>query len=273
MLSTLEKAGRVLRLFTAHNPEWGVSEVARKLSIPKTSAHDALTTLTQIGLVHRMVTGRYRLGFMIVPLHAVLMAQTPWRLVAHEEMERLAVLLQEPLHLMAFDGGHAICIDLVEGDGDPPLVRVGDVLPAYASASGKVFLASRSQEEVRRVCARMQAFTPNTIVSLDELQSELARIRERGYGLDIEESNSGRSAIGAPIYNANGEIIAAVTIAAATPRFERHKSLWLQELLAATHVISERLGYQPDPGEGRLHWHLVEGQEKLRQAPRNQRKS
>ena len=66
MLSTLEKAGRVLRLFTAENPEWGVSQVARELLVSKGSVHDALATLTQIGLVHRTVTGRYRLGFSYI---------------------------------------------------------------------------------------------------------------------------------------------------------------------------------------------------------------
>ncbi|WP_051935650.1 IclR family transcriptional regulator [Deinococcus sp. YIM 77859] len=263
MLSTVEKAGKVLRLFTAASPEWGVTEVARALNISKTSAHDALTTLTHIGLVHRMVTGRYRLGFMVVSLHAVLMAQTPWRHVAREEMERLAASLTENVHLIAFDGGQAICIEVVNGGSAPSSVSVGDVLPPHASASGKVVLAYRSDEEVQRACEQMQPLTPNTIISYDEFHSELARVRERGYALDIEELNLGRCAVAAPVRNANGEIIAALTISAATAHFERHKALWLAELPQAAKVISERLGYQPSLMAEGLRWYLIRGEEKL----------
>jgi IclR family KDG regulon transcriptional repressor len=274
MLSTLEKAGRVLRLFTAEDPEWGVSQVARELVMSKGSAHEALATLTQIGLVHRMVTGRYRLGFMVVSLHAVLMAQTPWRLVAQEEMERLALVVQQPVSLMAFDGGYAICIAVSRGTPLTPTTRIGSELPAHAAAAGKAVLAYRSAEEVQRVAnAGLLALTPNTIVSHDELHSELARVRERGYALDIEEVQLGRCALAVPIRNANGEIIAALTVSAPAAAFARDRVHWLTELSRATDTISELLGHQPGEGQDRLHWHLINGEERLMRTPGSRRES
>jgi len=268
MLSTLEKAGRVLRLFTAENPEWGVSQVARALNVSKGSAHDALATLTETGLVHRMVTGRYRLGFMIVSLHAVLMAQTPWRHVAQDEMEQLAARIQQTVTLSAFDGGTAICVAVTGPGHRAPHDTVGAHLPAYAAAAGKAMLAYRSAEQVQRVCgAGLSPFTPTTLTSADALTAELARIRETGYAVEDEELLPGRSAVAAPFRNANGEVIAAVTVSAPTAACRAAQDRWMPELLTCVKAISDRLGHQPHEGKDRLHWHLIDGEERLMRPP------
>ncbi|BDP44092.1 hypothetical protein DAETH_40610 (plasmid) [Deinococcus aetherius] len=170
-----------------------MTQAARALGMSKSSAHALLTTLTQIGLLHRFVTGRYRLGFRVMALNAVLMSHTPWRAVACEEMTHLAEVVRETVHLAAFDGGQVICIDRVEGH--PPLTetRVGATLPPHATALGKVILAHRPQADIERAFASgpLRAYTPNTITSRDELLSDLARTRERGYALAIEERVTG----------------------------------------------------------------------------------
>lgn len=242
-LSGLERAAQVLARFTTETPEWGVTEMAQDLQMSKSGMHHVLSTLAQMGILHRTKGGRYRLGFMLLAYHTALMSHTPWREVGHWEMQLLAARLAEPIHLMAFDGGQVICIDVVQGGPLPSMVAVGDVLPPYASASGKAILAHRSEVEIAQVSQAMTARTPNTIVSRDELESELARVREQGYALDIEELNLGRCAMAAPIRNHNGEIIAALTIAAVTAHFQRNRGLWLQELQDATRRASERLGY------------------------------
>ncbi|MGY2896176.1 IclR family transcriptional regulator [Deinococcus sp. UYEF24] len=242
-LSGLERTGQVLRRFTDTVPEWGVTEMALELGMSKAGMHHVLSTLSQIGLLHRTPAGRYRLGFMLLVYHTALMAHSPWREVGHWELQHLATRLAEPVHLMAFDGGNIICIDLVQGGPLPSLVHVGEVLPPYASASGKAIMAYRPAAEIDHVCLEMSARTPNTIVSHDELQSELARVRENGYAVDIEELNLGRCGIAAPIRNHDGEIVAAITIAAVSAHFQRNRAVWLTELQDATRRASERLGY------------------------------
>ena len=111
MLGTLEKAARILDLFTPARPEWWVSEVARTLSVPTSSAHLTRSSLDQTGLLHRPLAGRYRLGFKLLSLCQTLLTNTPWRDVAHEEMARLAQRSGENVGLAAFDGGQVVPVD------------------------------------------------------------------------------------------------------------------------------------------------------------------
>jgi DNA-binding IclR family transcriptional regulator len=76
VLGTVSKAGDVLKLFTAADPERGVSEVAQRMRLPKSSAHALLATLAETGLVRRTNTGRYHLGWRVVELHQALVSST-----------------------------------------------------------------------------------------------------------------------------------------------------------------------------------------------------
>ncbi|MEF2277299.1 IclR family transcriptional regulator [Deinococcus sp. YIM 134068] len=268
-VASVEHVGRLLELFTVESPEIGVTQAARALGMSKSSVHALLTTLTQIGLLHRFVTGRYRLGFRVMALNAVLMSHTSWRAVAREEMTHLADLVGEPVHLAAFDGGQAICLDKVEGNAPLTNTRIGAALPPHATALGKIILAHRPLSEVERWLGSggLRGYTPNTIVSRDELLSDLARTRERGYALSIEERSLGVCSVAAPIRDPNGEVIAAMSVSSATERFGRTRRHLTAQLRLATDAASRRGGYDPAlGGEGGLAWHLVGGEATLRGA-------
>src|SRR4051794_41972859 len=82
MLSTLGRAAKVLDLFTVEAPEWGATAVAHELQIAKSQAHELLVSLAVGGLLQRVGMGRYRLGWRIVALNAVLVETShPLRLV------------------------------------------------------------------------------------------------------------------------------------------------------------------------------------------------
>jgi len=68
VLGTVGKASRVLDLFTREAPEWGVTEAALALEVPRSSAHDLLDTLAQTGLLRRVEGNRYRLGLKLLTL-------------------------------------------------------------------------------------------------------------------------------------------------------------------------------------------------------------
>lgn len=250
MLGTLEKAARMLDLFTPARPEWGVSEVARALAVPTSSAHLTLSSLAQTGLLHRTLSGRYRLGFKLLSLCQTLLTNTPWRDVAHEEMARLAQRSGENVGLAAFDGGQVVHVDGCAGrlGGAGPARTVGEILPAHASASGKVLLASRPWKlGLAMVQAAMQGgelprYTENTITALDELEGELARVRRRGYAHEVSEVRAGVYGVAAPVRNHNGEVIAALSLGTIAVRFEHQKELQ-REVLHSAAEVSGRIGY------------------------------
>lgn len=267
-VQSVENVGRLLELFTVQTPEIGVTQAAAHLKMSKSSVHALLTALTRIGLLHRVVTGRYRLGFQVMALNAVLTSHTPWRRVAREEMTHLANVVGEPVHLAALDGGQAICIDKVEGNAPLADTPVGGTLPPHATALGKVILAHHSAAEIEHWSAggHLRSYTPNTINSLDELLSELAHTRERGYALALEERALGVCSVAAPIRDPNGEVIAGMSISAPARSFEKRKAGLVRHLLAATAATSRRLGYDAGLDADGLYWHSIEGRATLRRS-------
>jgi len=99
----------------------------------------------------------------------------------------------------------------------PNLIAVGDwtgrATPLHCVASGKVLLSSFAEREVLRVVRRgLVSYTERTIVELEPLLEELARIRRRGYATAMGEYELGLNAVAAPVHDARGNVIAAVDI-------------------------------------------------------------
>jgi IclR family KDG regulon transcriptional repressor len=251
MLGTVQKVGEVLELFSQDRSEWGVSEVAKALGIPKSSAHSLLATLSQIGLLKRSREGRYRLGWRILALSQVLLSTSSWRQEARRAMEELVARYGETTHLAVLECGRVVYVEKLEGTRAVRVVNtgIGVELPAHCSGVGKVLLAFRPWEEVERILAArgMPAFTPNTITTLDELKTELQAVRERGYAYDIEEVVPELCCVAAPIRDHTGEVIAAMSLSVPFYRFQQMKEEYRRAILEATRAVSERLGYMGEP--------------------------
>lgn len=252
MLGTLEKAGQVLDLYSDEQPEWGVTQVAAALGIPKASAHHLLTSLAGIGLLRRMGGGRYRLGFKALSLSRILLRTTPWREAAEREMPALVGELGETVQLAALDSGHLVCVTRLEGTR-PDRLRVSEVegsfIPPHCSSNGKVLLAFSPGERTQRVLQNqgMTRFTENTIVTPDELASELERVRAQGFAYDIGEFRDGVCSVGAPIRNHLGEVVASLSLGAPAHRFHERKATYRTAVIRVTERISIRIGYNPAP--------------------------
>ena len=269
MLQTIEKAAQVLNLFTPENPEWGVSQVAQKLGMPKSSAHAFLNSLAEVGLLYRFVTGRYRLGFRILTLSQALLHNTPWREEAAPLMESLRHKTGETVHLSVLAGGELVTVNKLDGNtaDAAPVSQVGAVVPSHCSAHGKMLLALRPWAFVSAVLDQhgMTAYTENTIVSRDELKSELLKVRKRGFAYDIEEYRAGLCCVAAPVRNHNGETIVALGISLPSERFHTHKDALRTAVIETADAISQRIGFDADFSEsGRYWWTSVEGRDELK---------
>jgi len=114
MLQTIQKASEVLALFDRDHAEWGVREVAGKLKMAKSSAHDLMASLAQLGFLNKTEENRYRLGWRLVTLSETLLATTELRREARPVMEELAAQYQETIHLAVLDGTQAVYVDKLE---------------------------------------------------------------------------------------------------------------------------------------------------------------
>lgn len=247
MLQTIEKASEVLALFNREHPEWGVREVAEALSLAKSSAHDLLTSLEQVGLLGKNDEGRYRLGWRLVTLSETLLATTELRREARPIMEELADQYRETIHLAVLDDTKVVYVDKLEGKQAVrvELTSLGTRLYAHCSALGKVLLAYEPEENVKRIIKveGLPRFTASTITDADELEQTLAKVRKQGYATDQEEILPDLCCIGAPIHNHTGHVIAAISMSIPAYRFQRSQIEFRKAVMRTGKLISERLGY------------------------------
>ena len=247
MLQTIEKASEVLALFDRDHTEWGVREVAEKLGLAKSSAHDLLASLAQAGLLGKTEAGRYRLGWRLVTLSETLLVTTELRREARPILDELAAQYQETIHLAILDDTKVVYVDKLEGRQAVrvELTSLGTRLYPHCSSLGKVLLAYRPEADVKRIVKinGLPRFTPNTITDEDELEQALAKIRKQGYAYDLEEILPDLCCVGAPIYNYTGQVIAAISMSIPAYRFRRSQTEYRDAIVRTAKIVSERLGY------------------------------
>src|SRR5919109_2359516 len=212
---SVDRAAALLLALGESQGEAGVTELARRLGLHKSTASRLLATLQKRGLVEQDdETGKYRLGLVVIRLAERAEKTLDLRGIAMPELERLARLTHETTGLGVLNGDALLTVAQADG---PNLIAVGDwtgrSTPLHCVASGKVLLAALAEREVLRIVRRgLMSFTERTVVELEPLLEELARIRRRGSATGLGEDEIWLNAVAAPVYDARGAVIAAVDI-------------------------------------------------------------
>ncbi|MEJ7748172.1 MAG: IclR family transcriptional regulator [Candidatus Limnocylindrales bacterium] len=243
---SVDRAAALLLALGESAGEAGVTELARRLGLHKSTASRLLATLQKRGLVEQDdETGKYRLGLAVIRLAERAERTLDLGGIATPELERLARLTHETTGIGVIDGDSVRTVAQVDG---PNLIAVGDwtgrATPLHCVASGKMLLSSLAERDVLRIVRRgLVSYTERTLTELEPLLEELARIRRRGYATAIGEYELGLNAVSAPIHDARGTMVAAVDIWGPAFRLSPGR---LPELAAQVHdaalAISLRLG-------------------------------
>lgn len=247
MLQTIQKAGELMTLYDREHTEWGVREVATKLKIAKSSAHDLMSSLAKQGFLNKTDDNRYRLGWRLVTLSETLLATTELRKEARPILEELASQYQETIHLAVLDDTQVVYADKLEGRQAVrvELTSLGARLYPHCSALGKVLLANADEIEATRIIklSGLPSFTANTITDEKTLLQELLKVRRQGFAYDLEEILHDLCCVAAPVYNHNEQVIAAVSMSIPAYRFRRSQTEFRDGVIRAAKNISKRLGY------------------------------
>ena len=149
------------------------------------------------------------------------------------------------------DGAEAVYIQQVESRQMLRMfTQLGARVPLHCTGVGKVLLAWRSEEEVRQLLGPepLAAFTPHTLTRVDAVLQELERVRRLGYAVDREEREIGVRCLAAPVRDATGRVVAALSLSAPAVRLpERRLAELAPVVLETTRELSLRLGWQPEP--------------------------
>src|SRR5258708_38207558 len=143
MLKTVQTSGRILNLFTLQKPEWGVTEVACNLKIPKTNVGKILLSLASEHLILRTPRGRYRLGMRTIELGQVMLETSDYYNEVRRLMLEQAYGLNGNLFIARLNGNRVIIIEKIQNNLEiqNKLIKIGSGLPAHCSAAGKTLLA------------------------------------------------------------------------------------------------------------------------------------
>ncbi len=251
-IQTVVNAMRLLEAFRDEE-ELGVTELSRRLSLHKNNVFRLLATLEQQGYIEQSsASDRYRLGVESLELgQAFLRGRTLLRR-ARCVLEKLATKLDESAHVATLRGFDVVHLDGAQGE---QLVltglRVGRRLPLHCTALGKVLLAG-SPENVREAYdqavsegAGLAARTPNTIVDRDKFFEHVRTAAGAGFALDLEECTPGLCCAAAPVHDASGRMVAALSVSGPAFRLgeERMLRTVVPAVIAAAETLSRELGY------------------------------
>lgn len=250
-LSSVGNAARLLKVFRSRERELGVSELARRLGIGKSSVHRLLSTLVAEGLIEQNpATGCYRLGIVMFELGEAVRVHMDLHAAAGPVLAALREQTRESCQVGVLDGGDVVYVDRLES---PQTLRLftetGRRVPAYCTSSGKVLLAHLDDDARARVldAAPFVALTPRTITDRGRLLDELTTARRRGWAEAVEEREVGVASIAAPVRNAQGVVVAAVSIGGPLARLGQAARRRLAPILVeAGEAASRRLGWSPE---------------------------
>ena len=229
-IQAVERVGAILDVFSPEEPELGVTEIAERTGLHKSTAHRFLVNLEAVGLLERDAkTQRYSLWDEALPY-----------------LEGLVQESGETGHLAVLERGEAIYIEKVETRRALRIPSaMGRGYPAHATSLGKVLLADLGEDEVRAITDAhgMASYTRTTTTDVDTLLAELTDIRDKGFAVDDEEYDEGLRCVGAPIRDHTGRVVAALGIGGPVTRVTPERVDELARLVIdAADGLSRRLG-------------------------------
>lgn len=251
-IQTVTNALRVLDAFRDAD-DYGVTELATRLHLHKNNVFRLLATLEQQGYIEQLKpTDRYRLGVRSLELGQAFARGRSLHTRAHRYLEEVAAETGESAHLAVMREYEVVYIDGVASD---QLISTGSLigrrLPVHSTAAGKILLGCApddQREEFDRTVvshAGLMVRTPNTIADPHKLFEHVRSARVAGFALEVEECVTGLCCAAAPVYDAEGSAIAAISVAGPVFRIGENELLGrvAQAVVGAAERLSQDLGY------------------------------
>jgi DNA-binding IclR family transcriptional regulator len=218
--STARTTLKILELFSPDEPELGVSEMGRRLSVHKSTISRLVATLEAEGFLTRTQKGRYRLGLHLWTIGALAGHSHALYHVALAELCEVRQETGESTHLSVLMGVEVVHLERLHSNR--LMKRIAGSLrrlPPHSTSPGKVLLAHSPDEVCERVIAHgLQRYTPRTLADAGELRSELAAVRAQGFAVDREEFVRGTSSVAVPIFSRDRHSVAAISVLATSDR-------------------------------------------------------
>ncbi|GGL40020.1 IclR family transcriptional regulator [Phycicoccus endophyticus] len=217
----------------------GVSDIARRLGVAKSTAHRLLQTLASRGFVEQDVTsGQYRLGIHLYELGQLAQARHALRYAALPVIRHVAAQTGLTVNFAVPDGADTVFVERIENrDGVRILGHMGRRYPAHVTSSGKVIAAYNAEFAEARRRAGFPPRASHTVRSVADWDRELERVRRRGWAHSHSESFEDSSSVAVAVLR--GRVaVASVSVFGPTDDIEPRVEQLVPLLVAASHRIA-----------------------------------
>jgi IclR family KDG regulon transcriptional repressor len=200
---SVKKAFAILSAISSSKDGMGVSDLAKKLKMAKSTVHGMTSALEELGAAMRdPLTKKYKLGFALLEIGRSAYSQIDLQTSARPVTEELMEKTRTSVFLGILNWDQVTILDIIESRQDLNITApVGSTIPLFAGAVGKVFLAAMPEEQAAKMVKSkgLPRFTDNTIVDTDLYLNELRQVRENGFAVDDEEYILGVRAVASPL--------------------------------------------------------------------------
>ncbi|HEX6820759.1 MAG TPA: IclR family transcriptional regulator [Candidatus Sulfotelmatobacter sp.] len=247
-ITALQRGLRLLHLFSESPRGLTAKQVAALSRLPVSTVHRFLANLVTAGFLNRDGEGTHHLGIACFSIGQAAVGQLDIRRLSLPYLRELNQQTRETIHLTVRHGLSAVYVEKLDSP-EPVRIhsRIGAAVPLHCTAVGKVMLAYMPPEEQDRIISQidLKRLTPNSVGNVQELKTELYRVRKNGYACDLEEHELHIRCVAAPIWDHTGSVQSSVSITAPTLRMPVTRLRQLAPLIQAAGLnISTELGYQ-----------------------------
>jgi IclR family KDG regulon transcriptional repressor len=234
-VGVITKVLRILELLYQFPDGLQLKDIAEKTGINKSTALRFLSHLEQENYLLRDSYGSYLLGLRVIRLGGRMSFEKVLCKISRPILEKLSRLTSETVNLAVLQSMSVILLDVIESPHRfSVLSQVGETGELHCTALGKVIFAYLEDGPRKNdIFSSIQfvAKTPRTIMSIARLKEDLVQIRKQGFSHDDEEAFVGARCIGAPIFGADGTVIAALSVSGPVSRISKQRLLPYAELV------------------------------------------
>lgn len=243
-LRAVERATSILFTLATAPKGLSLAELSRLTGISIPTAHRMIGALRRDRLVRETSAGLQALGPGSLILARGFLGGLDFRVEALPILSELREITNETCHFGTLASPHIVYVDKLDSTHSVRMVsRIGGTAPAVMTSLGRSILAYSDSEIVTAVIEATSSQL-NMNIDMEKFNKELKVTRARGYGLDIEENEAGVCCVGAPIFDQAADVIAGISIAVPTERFDERRTDELGRLVrTSADRISEALGF------------------------------
>ena len=224
-IRTLNRVCDILNCFNSRVTRLTLTEISRKVGIPKSTTHRLLDALNSQGFVHYDQLNRtFQLGFQLIRWGTDAQAAVDVRNIALPYLQELTDVTEETSVIS---------------------MRVGQPLSLHAGSTSKVLWAFLPQAQIDEILQQLTLIPlmDHTITDVEEMRAELQQIRERGYARSFEETDKDAMGISAPVYDHHMQVVAGVGVIAPITRVsEEIEARMVEKVMHTARNISKQMG-------------------------------